>query len=100
MNIQVDCSGSSYCEFSFKKKSGHSQDDLVCRRLSIIFMDQGNISKLHHHPQTCFLTNMDSQCNLCNNILWMETQPFHLLYKRAATVIDYDEKNRKVIFVL
>ena len=55
MNIQVDCSGSSCWEFSFKKKSGHSQDDLVCRRLSIIFMDQGNISKVPARRRMCII---------------------------------------------
>ena len=44
--------------------SDHSQDDAVYRRRLFIFLDQGNISKLHRCPQTHFWTRMDSQRTL------------------------------------
>ena len=50
--------------------SDRSQDDAVCRRRLVIFLDQGNISKLRRRPQTRFWTWMDSQRILCINHMW------------------------------
>ena len=50
--------------------SDRSQDDAVCCRRLLIFLDQGNISKLRRRPQTFYWTRMDCQCNLCIIQVW------------------------------
>ena len=51
-------------------ESDRSQDDDVCSRRLLIFLDQGNISKLPRRPQTCFWTWLDSQRTLCIIQVW------------------------------